>query len=242
MIKLSDIKPNPDNPRIIRDAKFEQLKKSIQEFPAMLELRPMVIDADNVVLGGNMRLRALQDLGYKEIPDTWVKRAEELTEDEKRRFIIVDNVGYGEWDWDAIANAWDVDEVRDWGLDVPVSTDDNSDEPYTKKIEAPIYEPKDQKPDAKELCDTDKAMELIKEIDQSNIPEIDKKFLRLAAYRHVVFDYEKIAEYYAHSDAGIQKLMEKSALVIIDFNQAIELNYIKLSEALKEQFAEEYEQ
>lgn len=118
-MKLSEIKSNPDNPRIIRDAKFEQLKKSIQEFPAMLELRPMVIDADNIVLGGNMRLRALQDLGYKEIPDTWVKRAEELTEDEKRRFIIVDNVGYGEWDWDAIANAWDADEVREWGLEIP---------------------------------------------------------------------------------------------------------------------------
>lgn len=93
----------------------------------MLELRPMIIDAAGVVLGGNMRLRALQDLGYKEIPDTWVKRAEELTEDEKRRFIIVDNVGYGEWDWEIIANAWDADEVREWGLDVPgfdVSPDD----------------------------------------------------------------------------------------------------------------------
>ena len=118
-MKLSDIKPNPDNPRIIRDVKFEQLKKSIQEFPAMLELRPMVVDADNVVLGGNMRLRALQDLGYTEIPEAWVKRAEELTEEEKRRFIIVDNVGYGEWDWETIANAWDADEVREWGLDVP---------------------------------------------------------------------------------------------------------------------------
>ncbi len=126
-MKLSEIKSNPDNPRIIRDAKFEQLKKSIQEFPAMLELRPMIIDAAGVVLGGNMRLRALQDLGYKEIPDTWVKRAEELTEDEKRRFVIVDNVGYGEWDWETIANAWDADEVREWGLDVPgfdVSPDD----------------------------------------------------------------------------------------------------------------------
>ncbi len=85
----------------------------------MLELRPMIIDAAGVVLGGNMRLRALQDLGYKEIPDTWVKRAQELTEDEKRRFIIVDNVGYGDWDWETIANAWDADEVREWGLDVP---------------------------------------------------------------------------------------------------------------------------
>lgn len=134
MIKISDIKPNPENPRIIRDAKFEQLKKSIKEFPAMLELRPMVVDADNVVLGGNMRLRALQDLGYTEIPEAWVKRAEELTDDEKRRFIIVDNVGYGEWDWETIANAWDAGEVREWGLDVPVSAEDNSDERRCKHI------------------------------------------------------------------------------------------------------------
>ena len=118
-MKLSDIKANPDNPRIIRDAKFEQLKRSIKEFPAMMELRPMVLDQDGVVLGGNMRLKALHDLGYKEIPDAWVKRAAELTEEEKRRFIIVDNVGYGEWDWDAIANSWDADEVREWGLEVP---------------------------------------------------------------------------------------------------------------------------
>lgn len=133
-MKLSDIKPNPDNPRIIRDAKFEQLKKSIKEFPAMLELRPMVVDADNVVLGGNMRLRALQDLGYTEIPEAWVKRAEELTEEEKRRFIIVDNVGYGEWDWETIANDWDADEVREWGLDVPGFRNENED--YEREIDS----------------------------------------------------------------------------------------------------------
>lgn len=85
----------------------------------MLELRPMVIDAENVVLGGNMRLRALQDLGYTEIPEAWVKRAEELTEDEKRRFVIVDNVGYGEWEWETLANEWDAAELEAWGLDVP---------------------------------------------------------------------------------------------------------------------------
>lgn len=118
-MKLSEIKSNPANPRIIRDAKFEQLKKSIQDFPAMMELRPMIIDRDGIVLGGNMRLRALQELGYTEVPNNWVKRAEELTEDEKRRFIIADNVGYGDWDWDTLANAWDAGELQEWGLDVP---------------------------------------------------------------------------------------------------------------------------
>ena len=116
-MKLSDIKANPNNPRLIKDEKFKKLVKSIKEFPKMMALRPMVINADSVVLGGNMRLKALKELKYKEIPDTWVKRAEELTEDEQRRFIIADNVGFGEHDWDMLANEWDVGELADWGLE-----------------------------------------------------------------------------------------------------------------------------
>lgn len=85
----------------------------------MMALRPMVVDADNIVLGGNMRLRALQELGYKEIPPEWVRRADELTEDEKRRFIITDNVGFGQWEWDTLANEWEAEELAAWGLDVP---------------------------------------------------------------------------------------------------------------------------
>ena len=118
-MKLKDIRPNPDNPRVIRDEKFQKLKRSIEEFPKMMSLRPIIIDADGVVLGGNMRLRALQDLGYKEVPDEWVRRAEELTDDEKRRFVIADNVGFGEWAWDALANEWDAEDLEAWGLDLP---------------------------------------------------------------------------------------------------------------------------
>jgi len=118
-IKLSEIKSNPNNPRIIKDDKFEKLVKSIREFPKMMELRPMVVNSDNVVLGGNMRLKALKHLGYKEIQEDWVKRSDELTEDEQRRFIIADNVGFGEHDWDLLANEWDINELEDWGLEVP---------------------------------------------------------------------------------------------------------------------------
>lgn len=118
MIKLSTIKSNPNNPRVIKDHKFEKLKKSIEEFPKMMELRPMVINDDSIVLGGNMRLKALKDLGYKEVPDEWVKSAKDLTEDEQRRFIIADNVGFGEHDWDMLANDWDSLELDEWGLDV----------------------------------------------------------------------------------------------------------------------------
>lgn len=118
-MKLSNIKANPSNPRVIKDDRFQKLVKSISEFPKMMELRPMVINSDNVVLGGNMRLKALQELKYKEIPDNWVKRAEDLTDEEQRRFIIADNVGFGEHDWEMLANEWNVEELRDWGLDVP---------------------------------------------------------------------------------------------------------------------------
>lgn len=118
-MKLSDIKPNPGNPRIIKDARFASLLRSIQEFPKMLSLRPMVIDAEGYVLGGNMRLRALQELGYKDIPDDWVRRADDLTEEERQRFIIADNVGFGDWDWESLANDWDAGELEAWGVDVP---------------------------------------------------------------------------------------------------------------------------
>jgi len=116
-MKLSEIKANPNNPRVIKDDRFKKLVKSIQDFPKMMALRPMVVNADNIVLGGNMRLKALKELGYKDIPDEWVKRAEDLTEDEARRFIIADNVGFGEHDWEMLANEWDVDELSEWGLD-----------------------------------------------------------------------------------------------------------------------------
>jgi hypothetical protein len=118
-IKLSEIKPNPNNPRVIKNDRFDKLVKSIQDFPKMLELRPMVVNEDNILLGGNMRLKALQHLKYTEIPSTWVRKAEDLTEDEQRQFIVKDNVGFGEWDWEMLANSWDSEELSEWGLEVP---------------------------------------------------------------------------------------------------------------------------
>ena len=117
MVKLSTIKTNPNNPRVIKDHRFDKLKKSISEFPKMMELRPMVINEDSIVLGGNMRLKALKEIGYKEVPDEWVKQARELTEEETRRFIIADNVGFGEHDWEMLANEWDTQELEDWGVE-----------------------------------------------------------------------------------------------------------------------------
>ena len=118
-MKLSEIKPNPSNPRVIKDDKFKKLVKSITDFPKMLELRPMIVNDDMILLGGNMRLKALQHIGYTEIPDEWVRKASDLTDDEQRQFIIKDNIGYGEWDWDMLANDFEIDELGEWGLDVP---------------------------------------------------------------------------------------------------------------------------
>jgi DNA modification methylase len=115
-MNINEIKPNPNNPRIIKDDKFKKLVKSIQDFPQMLELRPIVIDENNIVLGGNMRLKACIEAGLTDVP---VKQAKELTEEQKKEFIVKDNVGYGEWDWDDLANNWDVEDLTEWGLDIP---------------------------------------------------------------------------------------------------------------------------
>jgi len=118
-MKLNQIKSNPNNPRIIKDEKFKKLCESIKALPKMMELRPIVVDENFIVQGGNMRLKALNELGFKEIPDTWVKQAKDFTEEELKEFIIKDNVGSGEWDWDDLANNWDVEKLEEWGLDIP---------------------------------------------------------------------------------------------------------------------------
>jgi len=115
-VKLSEIKSNPNNPRLIKDDKFHKLVKSIQDFPKMLEIRPIVVNSDMIVLGGNMRLKACKEAGLKEIPIIF---ADDLSEEQQREFIIKDNVGFGEWDWEMIANEWDSELLNDWGLNVP---------------------------------------------------------------------------------------------------------------------------
>lgn len=123
-VKISDIKTNPKNPRLIKDDKFRKLVKSIQEFPQMLELRPIVVDENNIVLGGNMRLKACVEVGLKEI---YIVKAEDLTEEQKDEFIVKDNVGFGEWDWDLLANEWDVEKLDEWGLTIPSFSSDDID-------------------------------------------------------------------------------------------------------------------
>ena len=116
MIPIKEIKENPNNPRKLNKDKYQKLLKSIQDLPQMLEYRPIVVNSDMVVLGGNMRLKALKELKYKEVP---IIIADELSEDQQKEFLIKDNLGYGEWDWDMIANEWDLPLLEDWGMDLP---------------------------------------------------------------------------------------------------------------------------
>jgi DNA modification methylase len=134
-VKTKDIIPNENNPRILKDDKFKKLVQSIKDFPEMLEIRPIVVNNEMMILGGNMRWKAIQEIGIKEIP---IIKAENLTEEQQREFLIKDNVGFGEWDWDALANDWNPEELNEWGLDVPnmdvtelEAEDDNFEEPET---------------------------------------------------------------------------------------------------------------
>lgn len=119
-MKINLLKANPNNPRLIKDDKFKKLVKSIQDFPQMMELRPIIINEDNMVLGGNMRLAALKELNYKDVPDEWIKKAKDLTEEQQKEFIIKDNIGFGLHDWDVLANEWDNELLEEWGIDLPI--------------------------------------------------------------------------------------------------------------------------
>ena len=123
-VKISKVKGNPHNPRIIKNDKFKKLVKSIKDFPEMLKLRPIVVDEDLIVLGGNMRLKASKDAGLKEV---WIDIAKGLTEEQKKEFIVKDNVGFGEWEWDMLGNEWNSVQLAEWGLDVWQNEDDVED-------------------------------------------------------------------------------------------------------------------
>lgn len=246
-VKIGDIKINPANPRVIRDYKFNKLVKSIQEFPKMLEIRPIVVNEDNIVLGGNMRYKACQQAGLKEV---YIIKAEDLTEEQQKEFLIKDNSSYGQWDWEVLANEWDHQQLDDWALDLPLAGSDDAEffgieeesdeEAYTKKIEVPKYIPTGEKPKIDELLNKEKANNFILKIKESSVAKDEKDFLLMAAYRHTKFNYKNIAEYYAHANKEMQELMEDSALVIIDFNKALENGYVTLSEEISNQYKLEH--
>lgn len=236
----------PENPRRIEDDKFALLKQDIIDYPEFLKYNPLKVfqleNGNYIILGGNMRFRALSEIGVKAIPCV-VFDADTPT-DKLKAYAMLDNNGFGEYDWGKLkSGGWGDDEqLTAWGIDLPddwnVPADggdegDNGDnDSYSRKVVAPTYEPSGKMPTFGEMYDTTKRDALITEIDKADIPDEVREFLREAARRHTVFNYAKIADYYAQAPAKIQDLMERSALVIIDFDKAIEGGYITLTKDL----------
>jgi len=212
-VKLSEIKRNPDNPRLIKDNKYKKLVTSIIEFPEMLEIRPIVVNDDMVVLGGNMRLKACQEAKLREVP---IIKASTLTAEQQREFIVKDNVGFGEWDWDMVANEWDAEKVQEWGLDLPIQTE-------TEKLSGLEFQDIYYKPKKVPNINIDHCIDMdlfnkkIKFIEESNLDNDKKETLKLFAYRFLKIDFESVANYY-YFNASIEekKVIERLRLVLCD--------------------------
>ena len=228
LISIKLIKPNPKNPRFIRDYKYKELLESLRTSFWMMEARPIVVDENMVVLGGNQRLRACQELKYKEV---WFEDGSKWTKEQQAEFIIKDNTHYGEWDYDMLANEWDQKELQAWGMD-GFPFDANGEDQYTNKIKAPLYKPENDKPEIDTIITNTKVNKLLEEINNSTLINEQKEFLKICAFRHYVFDYTKIADLYANSENEMQDLMEKSALIIIDFDKAIENGFVEMSDQI----------
>ena len=228
-VKISEIKLNPNNPRLIKDDKFKKLVKSIQELPEMLEIRPIVVNADMVVLGGNMRLKACKEVGMIEIP---IIIADNLTEEQQREFLIKDNVSGGEWDFEMLANEWDVEQLEDWGLDVPITKDLNEEDLFD--IEIPFYTPSQIVPNINELANLDKTKLLI---DKINLLEIDnklKEILKARASFFTDFNFQKIADYYDKQNQEVKELFKDLGMIILAPKEALKRGFVELSESVFE--------
>lgn len=239
----------PKNPRFIRDTKFDALVESIRQSPEFLDARPLVVyplnNGNYIVLCGNMRLRACRELKFSDIP-CYVLPKNTPTE-KLREYTIKDNMSYGDIDWDCIANEWDMEELKEWDFDLPDWTgedagdypdgngsDEATDSNYSRKIEAPTYEPTGEEPAIEDLVDVEKVESLLEEIDRSNVSQEQKTFLKVCAYRHARINFEKMAEYYAHQGEEMQNLMENNALVVIDYDKALQNGFIEMTKRLLE--------
>lgn len=251
LIPISEIIPYENNIKEHPQEQVDKLKESIKEFDFN---DPISIDENNVILEGHGRFMALKQLGEKEAKVIKIKHLNEL---QKKKYRIYHNqltmsTGFNveklkleldaiNIDLGEIVNVeiiledlgFSKDDIKNLGLTEEEKEELNN---YSKKIKAPIYEPKNEKPELKDLFSNEKYNELVNDIEKSKIPKKEKEFLKLAATRHIVFNYENIADYYSHSKKENQELFENSALVIIDFEKAIENGYIQLDKNIKEQF------
>ena len=233
-VKTSDLFPYANNPRN-NDSAVEAVANSIHDFGFRV---PIVIDKNNVIVAGHTRLKAAQKLGYEKVPCIV---ADDLTPEQVNAFRLADNKTGELADWDYVLldeelkNLNGIIEMDRFGFETVEEEMQGEDDTYTSTINVPTYEPtQDEPPAIEELTDTTKYNELLHEINAAKIPKAEKEFLRLAAARHIVFDYKNIAEYYAHASEETQNLMEKSALVIIDYDKAIEYGYAKIKSEIDE--------
>ncbi len=253
-LSTNDIKSYKNNMRTHSKEQVDQIVESIQEFGFT---NPILIDGNNVIIAGHGRLEAAKKMKMRQVPCI---RFAELTEDQAKALRIADNqlaLNAG-WDFDMLKQ--ELDALQDVNFDLKftgfseqelselmkteIKFDDDSEgdddelpdiSAYNKEIKTPIYEPLGLDISLKDCVNLDKVNELVKKIDKSTLNQEEKAFLKCAAYRHAVFNYKYVAEYYAaKADKQMQELMEDSALVIIDFNKAIEQGYVKLSKRISQ--------
>lgn len=237
---IDELIPYENNPRN-NDAAVEYVANSIKEFGFK---NPIIIDKDNVIVAGHTRLKAAEKLGLKKVPTIM---ADDLTDEQIRAFRLVDNKTseFSSWDMELLNS--EIDEILDINLEEFGFLDLDDDildaiEPdsiYTKKVKIPQYEPTGEMPTFSDMVNADKTEELIEEIKKSNVSEKEKEFLIEAAHRHSIFNYRNVAEYYAQADKEMQMLMEKSALVIIDVDDAIANGYIRMNTIIEELMEDE---
>ncbi len=233
-VKCASLKPDPKNARKHSPRNLDAIKKSLERFG---QQRPIVVDAKGVVIAGNGTLEAAKALGWEEIE---VVRST-LKGSSATAYAIADNrtAELAEWDDDILAETLKALKVEDEALAAATGFDDLGDisadalpEKYTSICTSPIYEIRGKKPRVGELCDSSASDRLIEKINNENLPPEVAGFLRIAATRHIVFNYALIAEWYAHADRTTQSLMEDSALIIVDIKKAIELGYAKLNDEI----------
>ncbi len=234
--KLSQLKPYEANPKTHPPEQIEQIKASIIEFGWTI---PILIDEDGTILAGHGRLEAAKELGFIEGPCI-VARG--WSESQKRAYVIADNKLTENGGWDSTRLRIELQRLDTDGFSLSLtgfskleigSLFKGESEPYSRKIEAPVYEPKGEKPKIKEMMDRRATDKMIRAIDKAKgLPDDVRDFLRAAAERHTRFNFVNIAEFYAHADKVTQRLMEDSALVVIDFDRAVELGFVKVSKAM----------
>lgn len=233
-MKLEDLIPYEKNPRI-NDGAVDKVAESIKEFGFKV---PIIVDKDNVIVAGHTRKLASEKLGLKEVP---VVIAEDLNKKQIKAFRLADNRVSEESEWDNDLLIQELQELEgmftgfdDKELDDLLGMDEEEENPYTEKVTSPQYDITGEEPELSQLYDTTKTDALLEEIAYAEVSPEVKSFMMEAARRHTVFNYKNIAEYYAHAEPEVQELMERSALIIIDYEDAIRNGYVSLNEDILE--------